>query len=59
MGLKELPDDASGSSLWFLGTLRKRGLEETEVVSEHQGSVQTGIPLETVFKGLMGPLASA
>lgn len=59
MGPKELPDDASRSTLWFLGTLRKCRLEEAEVVSEPQGSVQTGIPLETVFKGLVGPLASA
>lgn len=59
MDLKKLPDDASRNSLWFLGTLRKRRLEEAEVVSEHQGSVQTRIPLETVFKGLIGPLASA
>lgn len=53
MGPKELPDDASHNALGFLGTLRKRRLEEAEVVSEPQGSVQTGIPLETVFKGLV------
>lgn len=59
MSPKELPDDASGSALWFLGALRKRRLEEAEVVSEHQGSIQTGNPLETVFKVLVGPLVSA
>lgn len=59
MGPKELPDDASRSALGFLGTLRKGRFEEAEVVSEPQGSFQTGIPLETVFKGLVGPLALA